>query len=158
MQENISVTHARNLIADDAGSEIQAMLSQLLEIYDVKTLVAHLNGLGEQHWSPAILKRVIMNAAWHRLSDNELTCLKTELPTPPSHHPHYAFRFIDLFAGIGGIRRGFEAIGGQCVFTSEWNKHAVRTYKANYFCDPLQHRFNEDIRDITLSHREGVSD
>ncbi|EOG3247505.1 DNA (cytosine-5-)-methyltransferase, partial [Salmonella enterica] len=54
MQENISVTHARNLIADDAGSEIQAMLSQLLEIYDVKTLVAHLNGLGEQHWSPAI--------------------------------------------------------------------------------------------------------
>ncbi|SUH15117.1 DNA-cytosine methyltransferase [Salmonella enterica subsp. enterica] len=42
--------------------------------------------------------------------------------------------------------------------TSEWNKHAVRTYKANYFCDPLQHRFNEDIRDITLSHREGVSD
>lgn len=52
MQENISVTHARNLIADDAGSEIQAMLSQLLEIYDVKTLVAHLNGLGEQHWSP----------------------------------------------------------------------------------------------------------
>lgn len=44
MQENISVTHARNLIADDAGSEIRAMLSQLLEIYDVKTLVAHLNG------------------------------------------------------------------------------------------------------------------
>ncbi|EBX9032323.1 DNA (cytosine-5-)-methyltransferase, partial [Salmonella enterica subsp. enterica serovar Heidelberg] len=158
MQENISVTHARNLIADDAGSEIQAMLSQLLEIYDVKTLVAHLNGLGEQHWSPAIFKRVMMNAAWHRLSDNELTCLKTGLPTPPAHHPHYAFRFIDLFAGIGGIRRGFEAIGGQCVFTSEWNKHAVRTYKANYFCDPLQHRFNEDIRDITLSHREGVSD
>lgn len=100
----------------------------------------------------------MMNAAWHRLSDNELTCLKTGLPTPPAHHPHYAFRFIDLFAGIGGIRRGFEAIGGQCVFTSEWNKHAVRTYKANYFCDPLQHRFNEDIRDITLSHREGVSD
>ena len=38
-----------------------------------------------------------------------------------------------LFAGIGGIRSGFEAIGGQCVFTSEWNKHAVRTYKANWY-------------------------
>lgn len=80
------------------------------------------------------------------------------LPKPPAHHPHYAFRFIDLFAGIGGIRRGFESIGGQCVFTSEWNKHAVRTYKANHYCDPATHHFNEDIRDITLSHKEGVSD
>ncbi|STI47176.1 DNA-cytosine methyltransferase [Escherichia coli] len=53
---------------------------------------------------------------------------------------------------------GFESIGGQCVFTSEWNKHAVRTYKANHYCDPATHHFNEDIRDITLSHKEGVSD
>lgn len=43
-------------------------------------------------------------------------------------------------------------------FTSEWNKHAVRTYKANWYCDPQQHRFNEDIRDITLSQRSDVSD
>lgn len=42
------------------------------------------------------------------------------------------FRFIDLFAGIGGMRRGFEAVGGQCVFTSEWNKFAQQTYRANY--------------------------
>ncbi|WP_374952017.1 DNA cytosine methyltransferase [Citrobacter rodentium] len=135
------------------------MLAKLSEIYDVKTLVAQLNGVGENHWSPAILKRTVANASlWHRLSEREAAHLRTLLPTPPVHHPHYAFRFIDLFAGIGGIRRGFEAIGGQCVFTSEWNKHAVRTYKANYYCDPASHRFNEDIRDITLSHREGISD
>lgn len=42
------------------------------------------------------------------------------------------FTFIDLFAGIGGLRRGFEAIGGHCVFTSEWNKFAQQTYMANY--------------------------
>lgn len=42
------------------------------------------------------------------------------------------FRFIDLFAGIGGIRRGFEAIGGQCVYTSEWDEYAQRTYRANF--------------------------
>lgn len=42
------------------------------------------------------------------------------------------FRFIDLFAGIGGIRRGFEKIGGSCVFTSEWDKFAQQTYRANF--------------------------
>lgn len=42
------------------------------------------------------------------------------------------FTFIDLFAGIGGLRRGFEAIGGHCVFTSEWNKFAQQTYAANF--------------------------
>jgi DNA (cytosine-5)-methyltransferase 1 len=42
------------------------------------------------------------------------------------------FRFIDLFAGIGGLRRGFESIGGECVFTSEWDKYAAQTYLANY--------------------------
>ena len=35
-----------------------------------------------------------------------------------------AFRFIDLFAGIGGLRIGFQGIGGHCVFTSEWDKNA----------------------------------
>ncbi len=44
------------------------------------------------------------------------------------------------------------------MFTSEWNKHAVRTDKANYYCDPAVHHFNEDIRDITLSHKEGIGD
>ena len=42
------------------------------------------------------------------------------------------FTFIDLFAGIGGMRRGFEAVGGQCVFTSEWDKYSQATYRANF--------------------------
>ncbi|HHP3611778.1 TPA: DNA-cytosine methyltransferase, partial [Shigella sonnei] len=147
MQENISVTDSYS-----TGNAAQAMLEKLLQIYDVKTLVAQLNGVGENHWSAAILKRALANdSAWHRLSEKEFAHLQTLLPKPSAHHPHYAFRFIDLFAGIGGIRRGFESIGGQCVFTSEWNKHAVRTYKANHYCDPATHHFNEDIRDITLS-------
>ncbi len=50
--------------------------------------------------------------------------------TPPAQHSR--FTFIDLFAGIGGLRRGFDAIGGHCVFTSEWNKFAQQTYAANY--------------------------
>ena len=55
------------------------------------------------------------------------------------------FRFIDLFAGIGGMRQGFEHIGGQCVFTSEWDKFARQTYQANYNCD---HELAGDITQI----------
>ena len=43
-----------------------------------------------------------------------------------------AFSFIDLFAGIGGIRLGFEAVGGCCVFSSEFDEDACRTYEANF--------------------------
>lgn len=42
------------------------------------------------------------------------------------------FTFIDLFAGIGGIRMGFESAGGECVFTSEWDEPAQKTYQANF--------------------------
>lgn len=42
------------------------------------------------------------------------------------------FTFIDLFAGIGGLRMAFESIGGQCTFTSEWDSYAQRTYLANF--------------------------
>jgi DNA (cytosine-5)-methyltransferase 1 len=56
------------------------------------------------------------------------------------------FNFIDLFAGIGGLRRGFEAIGGKCVFTSEWDKYAQATYRANFRCD---HEIAGDIREVS---------
>ncbi|MCS2171687.1 DNA cytosine methyltransferase [Scandinavium sp. TWS1a] len=153
-------TLTRTLPSQDAeysGPDAQTLLNQLLTIYDLKTLVATLNAVGEQHWSPAILKRATDNGKINRrLGENEFSRLAALLPQP-SMHPA-SFRFIDLFAGIGGIRNGFEAIGGQCVFTSEWNKHAVRTYKANWYCDPAEHQFNEDIRDVTLSHKADVSD
>lgn len=42
------------------------------------------------------------------------------------------FRFIDLFAGIGGLRIGFQAIGGHCAFTSEWDPNAQKTYALNF--------------------------
>lgn len=42
------------------------------------------------------------------------------------------FKFIDLFAGIGGLRKGFESINGECVFTSEWDKFSQLTYQANF--------------------------
>ena len=58
-----------------------------------------------------------------------------------------AFRFIDLFAGIGGLRFGFDAIGGNCVFSSEWNAYARKTYEAN-FRDGPDHVFAGDITKV----------
>lgn len=45
---------------------------------------------------------------------------------------HETFTFIDLFAGIGGFRIAFQHAGGKCMFSSEWDKYAKRTYEANY--------------------------
>ena len=42
------------------------------------------------------------------------------------------FTFIDLFAGIGGIRLGFQSLGGKCIFSSEWDKNAAKTYFNNF--------------------------
>jgi DNA (cytosine-5)-methyltransferase 1 len=53
-----------------------------------------------------------------------------EIPFPPLENPK--FKFIDLFAGIGGFRLAMQNLGGKCVFTSEWDKEAKRTYKANF--------------------------
>jgi DNA (cytosine-5)-methyltransferase 1 len=49
-------------------------------------------------------------------------------PTPDN----YKFKFIDLFAGIGGFRIAMQNLGGKCVFTSEWDKEAQKTYRANF--------------------------
>ena len=64
---------------------------------------------------------------------------------PAPEHPK-AFTFIDLFAGIGGLRRGFEDYG-ECVFTSEWDKYSRQTYLANYDCG---HEVRGDITKVPL--------
>jgi DNA (cytosine-5)-methyltransferase 1 len=68
-------------------------------------------------------------------------------PLDPARFPlrqvgQHGFRFIDLFAGIGGFRSAMTALGGSCVFTSEWDKFAAATYKAWYQDD---HVYTEDI-------------
>lgn len=60
------------------------------------------------------------------------------------------FTFIDLFAGIGGLRRAFDdrtGIGGKCVFTSEWDKYSQITYRANYGDEEIA----GDIREVAES-------
>jgi DNA (cytosine-5)-methyltransferase 1 len=62
------------------------------------------------------------------------------------------FRFIDLFAGIGGIRMAFESLGGECVFTSEWDDYAQKTYAENFANTHAIHG------DITQIHEDDVPD
>jgi DNA (cytosine-5)-methyltransferase 1 len=71
--------------------------------------------------------------------------LQQLLPLDPPFVGEAAFSFIDLFAGIGGIRRAFETIGGRCVFTSEWDSYAQKTYAEN-FRDG--HAINGDITQV----------
>lgn len=54
------------------------------------------------------------------------------IPFPGPRTGTEKFTFIDLFAGIGGFRMAMQNLGGKCVFTSEWDKYAQQTYKANY--------------------------
>ncbi|RKR03493.1 DNA (cytosine-5)-methyltransferase 1 [Kushneria sinocarnis] len=134
----------------------RTLLERVLAIHDQRRIAEILNEVTPERWCRETINRWLRGRATPRLSHAEHRRLQRLLPTPPTTTP--AFRFIDLFAGIGGIRRGFDAIGGECVFTSERDRFAVRTYRANHYCHPERHRFNLDIRDITLSAREEIDE
>lgn len=68
------------------------------------------------------------------------------LPFDTNDEKESDFTFIDLFAGIGGIRMGFEKHGGHCVFTSEWDRWAQKTYLANF--PESTHKLIGDIKDV----------
>ena len=70
----------------------------------------------------------------HRPSPARLKLIENLEANPPlkSNNQNPAFTFIDLFAGIGGIRLPFQELGGKCVFSSEIDKHAQKTYFSNY--------------------------
>ncbi|MCI4671516.1 MAG: DNA (cytosine-5-)-methyltransferase [Bacteroidia bacterium] len=76
---------------------------------------------------------------------DKLRQMAQEPVTPYRSRGGDQFTFIDLFAGIGGLRMGFESIGGKCVFTSEWNKFSRQTYVANFGSD---HPIEGDITKI----------
>jgi DNA (cytosine-5)-methyltransferase 1 len=80
------------------------------------------------------------------LAIRELLRSKSATPAPVLDKRQDAdFTFIDLFAGIGGIRLGFQQNGGRCVFTSEWNTYSQKTYEANFGKD---HELNGDITKV----------
>lgn len=117
----------------------QRDLAELLEV-DVKT-VSRWEAGKVSH--PAIVGRAIRQLMQERgMSENNRA--------RPVGESRGSFRFIDLFAGIGGIRLGFERAGGTCVFTSEWNAFAKKTYEANFG------NSHEIAGDITKIHEKAI--
>lgn len=69
-----------------------------------------------------------------------------DIPFPPVENPK--FTFIDLFAGIGGFRLAFQDLGGKCMFSSEYNYFAQKTYEANFGEVPFGDITKIDEKDI----------
>jgi DNA (cytosine-5)-methyltransferase 1 len=142
VKEIIQADKAAELRILHQKAETDKLLKLLLTIYDQKTLASKLNSQ-ETGLSLKEISREKLNA-WKKdpskspILINEDTIEKIRqalLPQKPSHWYNPKFKFIDLFAGIGGLRKGFEEISGKCVFTSEWDADARKTYLANHFVD-----------------------
>lgn len=83
------------------------------------------------------------------VSDVALQQLLFEVENVPFPTPeNYTFKFIDLFAGIGGFRIAMQNVGGKCIFTSEWNENAKKTYRANFGETP----FGDITKDYTKNY------
>lgn len=76
------------------------------------------------------------------------TLAQFSTPSSVPAQSQIGFRFIDLFAGIGGLRIGFQGIGGHCVFTSEWDKYSQTTYQDNFRDN---HPLYGDVREFSKS-------
>jgi DNA (cytosine-5)-methyltransferase 1 len=96
------------------------------------------NGVSEHYEDNAL--KVLENLVQYKQDDNisivqeeALQQLLFEVNNVPFQTPEdYTFKFIDLFAGIGGFRLALQNVGGKCVYTSEWDKSAKKTYRANF--------------------------
>lgn len=124
---------------DDKSYQIK--LVEPLE--EVKAILTHYlhnihNGVSKHYKDEALI--ILKNFVGFQ-NENEISVAEEEalhqllfevenvpFPTPEN----YTFKFIDLFAGIGGFRIAMQNVGGKCVYTSEWNKDAQKTYRANF--------------------------
>lgn len=115
---------------------------RLVEPEDKAVLTHYLhnvhNGVSKHYKKDAL--KVIKNFIEYKQDENfsiveeeALQQLLFEVENVPFPTPkNYTFKFIDLFAGIGGFRLALQNIGGKCVYTSEWDKAAKKTYRENF--------------------------
>ncbi len=135
-------------------------MTQPLTTYDPSSTLRYLAAAREKHSQSDIAKHLNFSVRQLRRWENGeqpppayiASELQRLLNFGPTAKGSGAFKFVDLFAGIGGIRLAFEDIGGECVFTSEWDSYAQKTYSANF---STAHQLNGDITQI---HEDDVPD
>ena len=116
-------------------------------------VIEYLNAARKFHSQASIAKQLGVDARTVRRWETNQTqppaylsaALQQMLPFHSAQRTKAKFDFIDLFAGIGGIRAGFEAVSGQCVFSSEWDGYSQKTYSENF---PSTHLLAGDITQI----------
>ncbi|MDP1559073.1 MAG: DNA (cytosine-5-)-methyltransferase [Nitrosomonas sp.] len=115
------------------------MNAALTLVNDQNTVLSYLDEARKHHTQAAIAKYLDIDVRTVRRWETRQTsppvylvhALQQLLPFGDDR-PAGTFDFIDLFAGIGGLRKAFEQIGGRCVFTSEWDSYAQKTYAENF--------------------------
>lgn len=122
-----------DLIRSELSHEGPASLTHYLhnskngvsEFYKKKAVEFIKETLSLKYVEEPITNEVAEKVLYHHISN-----IKDSVPFPVSKTPK--FKFIDLFAGIGGFRLALQNLGGKCVFTSEWDKYSKKTYQANF--------------------------
>ncbi len=164
-----------DLRIEELTRDSHQLLALLIEIYGQKGLAEQLVKLDVKGMDRETLNRWSKNAANLPIQFHEEVAQKIRkalLPERPAHYDNPDFKFIDLFAGIGGIRKGFEEIGGQCLFTNEWDDYARRTYLANHYVsenelpyfisspaqNSVKNRDFMNLQNITLSQNEEATE
>lgn len=130
--ENLGDKKFKIRLVEEANTEAEAAFTHYLH--------NHKNGVSQFFKEDAL--EYVKSYANYQYPDQEFTSIAAEdalqyllfnqsdIPFPAPKKPK--FKFIDLFAGIGGFRLALQNLGGKCVFTSEWDKYSKQTYKANF--------------------------
>lgn len=110
-------------------------------IYAIREFLERKKGNKDEEITDEFVARVAENPIEYNLFSDFFN-----IPFPDPSEPR--FTFIDLFAGMGGFRLAMQAHGGKCVFSSEWNKYAQKTYLANFGEMP----FGDITKEVTKSY------
>ncbi len=135
---------------------------RLVELEDKAVITHYLrnynNGVSEHYKNDAI--KILDNFVEYKQGDNisivaenALQQLLFEVENVPFPTPKdYTFKFIDLFAGIGGFRLALQNVGGKCIYTSEWDDVAKKTYRENFGEIPFGDITKQNTKNHILSN------